>query len=324
MNLFSFSKTSRKISHRKTLEQKDKDLARKKFWERAKENPQLEDQFISKMLGFEIKTPNPIEQHRQEIATKVVKLALEKIENNPELTERFVNTQVEKIVGETPIGFEGEGYQGSAISQALTEIKELDELREELGAGGKGNLLGGLVDSETIKKVIDLIISLKTTGVVTQEPIYIVQVNGQPTKVTESQYRQLEQAGKLTPIATLEMPKEQPEGEKPEEKLPGEISPEPELPAFLSTIALEEYSWMLDLTSLDFVIQLQSDLESELPYAQFLWDFLSKTDCDTIVGYVEPYKDNSQVGSYVEKLLSKEGKIWVEEVINLVKEKTIE
>lgn len=322
MRLFGSRRKSKGTYRRKTDEQiekeqtrREKQWARDKLLEKAKDNPELENQYIAKLMGIEIKPPDPVAEKKEEIKSKIVDKALEKISKDPELAEQFVTRQIEEIVGEsTGKGTEFYGEPGSILRQAIEELEDVEEFRNKIGGKVKGSALGGLVDSETVKEILKTIQALKT-GVIPQERTYVVQINGEPTEVSESQYRQLVQSGQIKPIAALEEAK----GLPPEEKVEP-IKLEPELPEFIST-NLTELAGYLEQEPEDFITQLEYEVQAEIPHSQFLWGFLSNTTYEGIVNLVTPYREHSQVSVYVEKILSEEGKTWLEQVIVLIKEK---
>lgn len=315
-----FGGKRRKTVRKLTPEQEERktELKRKQFLsdeyiQMAKSDSELKRQMVAKEFNLIFPEKDPLKEQKHEINEIITTEALQILKNDPELKQQFGRKRIETIIGEAPILSEGEGYPpGSAIGQVLEEIEEFDALKEKLG-GGKGGGWGDLLKDPAVAiSIVNLIKTLVGQGsAIPQEPTYVVQINGQPKKVTETEYKQLEAQGLIKPIAAIEAPQVPPEEIKKE--------PKPEPPAFLST--MEEFAWMLDLIPEDFVSQLESDIQEGLPQPQLFWNFLSSTDYEKVVELITPYKDNEQVGSYVEKLLSEEGKIWLEEVIKLVREK---
>jgi len=288
------------------------------FSKELSKNPELMQQASikhgAKELGIEFEKSDPIEQQKREIKAKIIERALKKIDENPELAEQFVNTTIEEIIGGGR--GEGQGYgdgegAGSILRQAIEELDDVEEFRERISGKAKGSALGGLVDSETLKEVLRTIQSLRAPGGVPQERIFVVQVNEELREVTETEYKRLIQQGLLRPIAALEAPKE---------KLLSEEPTELELPEFISSNLIELASY-LEQEPEDFIIQLEYEVQSNVPQSQLLWDFLSTVNYEDIVGLATPYKGHSQIGIYVEKILSEEGKVWFEKVIELIKTK---
>ena len=158
-----------------------------------------------------------------------------------------------------------------------------------------------------------------------EEATVIIRVDGKLTRIPESQYEQLLKQGRIQPVGMLEEPKLTPilkEPPKAEEASTFTIEPkpEPELPEFLSQIDLELISGMMDYPPENFVAQLKSEVEQEVTQSALIWGFLSNTTYEEIVKFVTPYKGHSQIGFYVEKVLSEEGKKWTGRVIELMKE----
>lgn len=271
-----------------------------------------------KELGLEFEKESQIEQRKREIESKIVDRAFRKIEENPELAEQFVETQIGKIIGEDH--YEGRYSEdaSSAIRRALDELEDVEEFKKKLGSEGKGSALGGLIDSETVKEIVKLIRAsvLASKGIPSEEfeePTVVVRHEGKLKRIPESQFNQLVEQGRIQPIGVLEAPKPS------KEEAPPEIEPEPELPEFISTY-LETIAGMLELSPEAAVDQLQGEMEAGLEHSQFIWGFLTTATVDGVAQLVGPYRSHSVVGIYVEKLTSDEGKAWLEEVIRLIKE----
>jgi len=141
-----------------------------------------------------------------------------------------------------------------------------------------------------------------------------VSVDGQIRRISESQFKQLEQTGRISPVAAIETAK--PVSEPPKPELP---KTEPEIPEFVLS-NLETLASYLELTPEEFVEELSTMKDAEPTY-QLLWTYLSATTPEAVVKLIEPYSKHSQVGIYVEKLLTDEGKEWVKQVISIIKEK---
>ena len=326
--MFLFNRKKKPIKghyHHKTDDQiereqarKEKSWAREKLLEKAKTNPELENQYISKLMGIEINPPDPAEEHKREIRKIISQEALEEIKRDPELRKEFARSHVEEIIGESHTSREfGDGeFFGSPIAQALQELENLDALKERIG--GKSGPLGGLITAEVISEGLKTIRELK--GKV--ERVYIVQINGKSYEVPESQYQQYLQQGRIAPIAALQEPKAVKIGPPAEPPIsePAISAGEPELPEFFSMVDLGQLAGYLDQPPEEFVIQLETEVSEGITQSQLIWNFLTTTSHDKIVELITPYKNHSQVGVYVERLLS--GKAWLEEVLRLIKERT--
>ena len=294
------------------------------FTKELNKNPELMQKISikhgAKELGIEFETKDPVEEQKLQIRAKIIERALKKIDTDPELAEQFVETQIGEIMGEGKDRggrYEDYGYSepGSTIRQALQELEDVEEFRDRLG-GNKGAGPGGIITESTVTEFIKLVRSMIGKDRV-EEPsgrTYIIQVNGETREVTESQYKQLEAKGLIEPVATVKTLKEPKEEVKPEES----SKVESELPEFFSLLPLDEIVAWIELPPEEFVEQISNN---DVPSYQFLLEYLSKTTYDDIVKIISPYKDNSQVSYYIERLLSEEGKVWLEQVIALIKEK---
>ena len=121
------------------------------------------------------------------------------------------------------------------------------------------------------------------------------------------------QQGKIQPVAGAIAP---PPEAKPEEI----VIDEPKLPEFLNMVDLTLVASYLELSPEEFVAQLEAEVQSEVLQSQLIWNYLTSHDLPTIQSLLAPYRKHAQVGEYVEKILSGE---WLEQVLALIKEKTI-
>lgn len=308
---------------------KEKQLARTKFYELAKHDPELEKTWISKQMGIDINSIDPVEKERRAITTEITKLALEQIKKDPALTKKFVDSQVESIIGGTEEGREdgqlyGEGG-GSIIRQALEELNDVEEFRDRLGVGkGKGGITGILSDPDVVKEIVVTLRSIMMRGGAPppEEKTIIVSVNGEVREVSLSEYKKLLQQGVVKPVAALippekETPEEEPVGEEPLVEEPVDIS------QFLSLVDLDILISKLEYTPEAYVLELQDEKETDAQ-AQFVWGILSKTTLEEAVEKVTPYGANEELAPYIAKLLSEEGKTWLAEVIRIIKELEVE
>ena len=300
-----------------------KEICGEAFRKELEKDPTLMKKVAFKEMGHAelIEDTNPIELKKQEIKTKIIDRALQKIQEDPELAEQFVDTQISEIMGEGRRESKYEGYEspGSAIRQALEELEDVEEFRDRLGIKPReGGLLKSIVTEENVGEFIKLLRGLVVKAPI-EESTVIVRIDGQLKRIPESQFRQLEQAGRITPVAAIEAPKPLP----PTEQLliePTQLeTKEPEVPEFVLN-NLEIFASYLELTSEEFVEELSGLKDTDSTY-QLLWTFLSSTTPEAVIKFIEPYSKHSQVGACVRKLLSEEGKVWLGQVISIIKEK---
>ena len=316
-----WSKQKRTISKRKpkTL----KEVLSDAFRTELGKNPSLMRKVAFKEAGCldMLDDSNPIAARKQEIKTKIIDRALKKIDEDPDLTEQFVDMQIGEIIGGgrgSGVEVLGEGF-GSSISQALQAIEDLEELKGKIGS--KSGPLGGLINADTISEILKTIRSLQGHGIPVGLPerTYIVQLDGQMYEVSESQYKRYVQEGRVKPIAELEAPR----GEKPEGivEVAEPVIVEPELPEFLTTLDLEAIARYIDRLPQEFVDQLRLEIQEGSFQSQLLWSFLSENDLDKVVEIITPYRTHSQIGQYIEKLLLNQD--WLGEVISLIREELV-
>lgn len=278
-----------------------------------------------------LKVDGPVEKQQKKIDEFITKKALEELESGEsELLDDVVREKISTILGSGQKRRgrgESEYYEpGSSISQALEEVESLSELREklqELGmveGGGKGFFKG--ISMKDILEALPFVSAL--TGRGGEPPIrtYLVRIDGENREVTESQYRQLLQEGKIQPIAALESPKPKAPKEEPvEEVLTEEVLAEiPELPEFLQGVDFTIIEGWFEQEPEDFVINLKAEVDSELEQSMLAWGFLTTATYEGIVEKVTPYREHPEVGNLVQRVLSDEGKVWLTRVLELVKE----
>ena len=70
----------------------------------------------------------------------------------------------------------------------------------------------------------------------------------------------------------------------------------------------------------ELVATLKDEAEAGVELAKFLLGFCDTITYDGIVNYLTPYKGSEKWGEIVERILNEEGKVWVEQVMELVKE----
>ena len=302
---------------------KEKQLAREKLLTHVKDNPELERKWISKLMGIEIEPPDPVEAKKKDIKARLVEEAFTQINQDPELRRQYAEKLIGEIVGEIPGEgrYEG-GYEspGSAIMQALEELENVEEFRDRLGIKPReGGILKSIVTEENVNEFIKLLRGLAVKTPI-EESTVVVSVDGQIRRISESQFKQLEQTGRVSPVTAIQSLRvEPPKLEKVEPPKPELPKAEPEIPEFVLS-NLETLASYLELTPEEFVEELSTMKDAEPTY-QLLWTYLSATTPEAVVKLIEPYSKHSQVGIYVEKLLTDEGKEWVKQVISIIKEK---
>lgn len=321
------SQTPPKKRRQETAEQKKErlDLKRKQFLhegylEMAQGDPDIKREMIAKEFNLNIKTIDPTEKKKREIEAKIVDKALEKITSDPELTEKFVDVQVEKIIGganEEPE--DGEG--GSLIRQLIDEKQDWQELEELMGGGGEKSFLKtlvGLLTPESIQAIGNL---LKQGSA---PRTYVVEIAGELKELNEGAYFRFLEQRKGLPAAppTTETPITAPE----------EVS---EFEGEQSTDPVERFLGGIDLgTLVDEALNEDPTVYAQIIYGQvleghdrakLLWELLSKTSYETIVGFLQQNSSNAKYGVHIQKILmSEENLIWLQSLVTAVKEMQVE
>jgi len=346
-----FPKT--KPKHRKKTKTL-KELLSDSLTSAVKKDPDLMRELAFKEGGYSdlLHRDNVVEDQKRQIKSYITSQALEKIKSDPELSERFIEDQVENILydgkpkrSRRELDYD-DGYGvGSSISQALEEVESLSELKdklETLGMGGKDGqgFLSGLKLKDILEAIPHLssVMGSRPAETISQR-IYLVKVNGSNTEVNENEYRTLLQQGRLKPLAELEPPEPQPKlevsrhvdtspetetrVEEPEEPISELESKEQEyleIPVVLRDIDFSMIGLWLEQEPEDFVAQLKDNVSAEDEESKFIWGILTSVPYEDMIDKISPYSTNPEVGSLVKKVMSIEGKIWMEKVIELVKE----
>jgi len=188
----------------------------------------------------------------------------------------------------------------------------------------------------------------------------VLMVDGHPTEVTEDQYRQLEASGKLLPVAQdvktpqienkkaespkMETPKatdmdtsENLESTDEEENYPtsdndravyasdGDNKQLATLPDVVTPEQLIKDA--LEMTKQEpnvLVDFMYGEVNKSTPYSEMIWEMLLTANYDFIANMCRAYTEHPSYGEYVKTLLSKDGRVYVESVLQLVKQKDIE
>ena len=324
-------------------ESKRKIAARNRASELVKGDPEAERAYISDMLGITLKPPDPDLKIKQEIKSLLTAEALATIQSDPGLKKELARRQVDIILGQEAIrpNEDGDGYTtGSPLDQVLSEIDTIDEVRKRLGGGrsGEGGILSAFTDPEVLKAIFGFLSNARGQGSDVQpQQLFVISVDGKPTSVSRSQYDKLLQTGKLQPIAALITEKTEGKGEtkvaSPSEDEDESISPivsngtppapqseYKELPEFLKDTDFSAAEEWLDYKPEEFIPQLKAEVDKGVKEAQLLWGFLTTATYEGIVNMITPYRTNPKVSILIEELLSDEGKVWIESVLQLVKE----
>lgn len=166
-----------------------------------------------------------------------------------------------------------------------------------------------------------------------------MEIDGQPTVVTESEFQKLQMEGRVKPVAASEPPKpDQGSGtdeimpqvtakDKPAEpaqdKVLGELgsssNDEPQLPLIFQLVDLTKLVGYLEQSPAAFVEQLEAQ-KSEDPYTGLIWSYLETVDYGSLTRALVSYQEHRELGPYVRQLLSDEGTKWLSDVITLIKQ----
>jgi len=91
------------------------------------------------------------------------------------------------------------------------------------------------------------------------------------------------------------------------------------LPAeLLQYIDIEMISRYLEETPDVIVNDIEDGVKKSDDTCMFLWGFLASSTVDGVLGLLAPYRDNEQVGGYIQMLLEDDGRDWLSDVILLI------
>lgn len=329
----------------RNAELKRKRFVAESFIDMAKQDPEWRRQMVAEEYKLKLPSKDPAAEQRKEIEALLSGLVVKELKENPELAKKVVDTRIAQLTN--PDNFleyaDGEpSYPGNTIGQVLEEIEDLEELKTRLGSGKGSAWIDAFKDPEVIASLLSSLQSiLRGSTPQAAEPVVMVQVDGVPTTVTQSQLQKLQQEGRVRPVTAIESPKI--DKELPVDKASPEIAAhdkppksdheevevdtsaakvnEPELPSNFDLIDLNKLIGYLDVTTAEAVERLEAEKQREKQYAQTLWVYLEDVEYENLIRELEVYKDHSTVGPYVELLLSDKGKMWISEVLCLVKQR---
>ena len=293
-----------------------KQLLNDAFLKELRTNPQVMRKVAYKEAGYpELSQDEDTEESaKKQIKGTLMQQALSTLKNNPEMMREYANKQLEDLMGarDESEDEDSEYYHGSPIQKFLSEMKELEELKESLGSKN-GSIMSSLLSKEVIVSVLDI---LKNTGKQVPESRYLIIVNGEQRFVTETEYKQLASQGVVRPVVAIDTTPSVPE---PEAETASQIvdltepePDEPKVPEIIETLNLENLMQALDMPPDEVASQLMQD---ELK-GQILISYLNGKDYDTLVKIIMPYKTHSKVGKYATKLLDEGSKEWVVGFLN--------
>jgi hypothetical protein len=256
-------------------------------------DPELKRELALRESGYGDVIKDKSTKQRDEIKSKVTDMALKRIDEDPELAERFTEAEIESIIYGEKSGhrkrydsdnYVGDGGSGSAIGDALAEIENFELLKEKLG--GKGGALGGLINSDVIIEALKLFASRNSQQAPTQRT-FVVQIDGQAKEVDEDKYRELVTQNRIKPVAILteRTSTKSIETEKKIEEHRVSIEDVPETkPKNLETKQVElkiPEVKTLDKVSGTSSYTLQIDSEPELP------EFIQKIKFNEVISYLD-------------------------------------
>ena len=375
MGFFS-RKPKRKSYQRRTplsaKEQQEK-VEQKKAWDgfvkQMEKDPELEKQFIFQKMGISPLTPqDPADAKKMQLRSTLIEEACKLIGEDDDLRREYA----EGMIGELISSKSGRGRSrrdseydlgmmesGSSLSHALEEVENLSELKaklQELGMveGGENEkgFFGGLKLKDLLSvlpQVLPYLVSGQQGSPAQGRPaetMYVVQVNGRQTRVTESQYQKMLQEGSIKPVGELMSPKGPKEQSEQQERqidddgiqvvessrptlpMPNEVDEQhielPPIDFIFQQLSMDSIMNCMDNDPTEFVMTLQIEKENNTEWAQFMWGLLSNVNYEGVLSLVQNYAGDERAAQFIERLYSEEGKAWVEAVIEQIRQTVFE
>lgn len=296
------------------LKLKERQFQHDEYMKMLRESPELKRQAVAEAFHLDLKVLDPTEQRKQEITSKITELALKKIDEDPELAERFAKVEIERIIGAAETFVEGlEGEASSPARQLLEQMEDLDEIKRKFGGGG---LISNLLNPETIQSFFEVLPTLINKNLT--QTRYVIEKGNEVVEMDTAGYKQYleEKARKRLTVAPEEVTRVEEKVEEPKV--------EPEAVKAKETISLNISAWLpyLDEVPEQFVSDMsmlaEGEDEEQAKQAQFVLNLLREKSADEIIELLQPFKENPEFKEAIEKL--EERQYWLEGVINLLSE----
>jgi hypothetical protein len=352
MHIFSFGKKRiKKAKRQPTSEQmsRNAELRRQRYIaesyiEMAKQDPKFRQQMIVDEYKLKLPIKDPVVEQQKEIEALLSALVIKELKDNPELAKRVVDTRIAQLTTQEdsiPHGGDQDYPPDTAVGQVLAEMEDLEELKSRLGGGKSSAWSDILKDPQVVTGLIATFQSIiKGSSPPVTEAVVMVDIDGQPTTVTETEFQRLQMEGRVRPVAAIESTKtsrklgvdkissglttQTATNETFDGKIAGqpetESSDEPQLPLIFQLVGMTKLSGYLKKIPTIVVEQLEKQKLTD-PSVYLLWNYLETVDLGSLTQALVAYENNGELGSYVRQLLSDEGKIWLSEVIELIKQR---
>lgn len=141
MSIFSRGKKTKHKQKSMSPEKKAEKLLNKKYYETLVEDPDALRIAISKKIGYDLPTPNPLATKRKEVQSKFFDNAAALINADPELKDRMTRSLAEQIM-EVKMDDNGKHPEGF-----LDQLSDFEETAGVLGYKKDSNLAGLVVSA---------------------------------------------------------------------------------------------------------------------------------------------------------------------------------
>ena len=332
-------------NEKKKMQYDQDKIAQAAFLEQVKNDPSMKRQLIAKTFGLNLPEVDKAKENRDKIEATINEEALSTIMSDPDLKKRLAEKRVNEIVGAAEEDDKDEnGYEiGDPVSEMMDRLDQDEELKRRLGVrNGEG--LSGLITPEVLTEIIKMIgpalmgmkaqqqqpqiqIGQEPARVTIREKIYVVQVNGENKELSEYDYKQYLAQGAIKPVqiatAVSETPKPEPIKVIEPVAPPVQQLNEAPLPAFLTSPLIDDIGNIMELQPEEVAEYIQSQaIDPTNKSAQIVWEFVKNAEYNVIINSVQNYRTHSKVGSYIQRLMTPEGKIWFEGVVKEVRRRS--
>lgn len=230
---------------------------------------------------------------------RLEELAIQEIENNPELTKKAIRSRVDEMLGN--------GDPSDPVFGMLTTLRSYKALQEEFG-GDNSRKEESLFGPETIIKVLDILPQLLNRQGGSSPRTYVVETPSGILEMDAEGYKKYLEGRQLTAL------QEPTQGQLP---APQDTPPVPPQ----QKISLHISSWLayLDRPPQDFVEDLRTSAEQDGNLeAQVTLAFLQVRTAEQVIAFLEENVDHPELGEAVRSLLSHPD--WIRDVVKMIQE----
>jgi hypothetical protein len=289
-----------------------------------KNDPDLARRMLYVELGHpeEAAKSNPEYRHMLQVEFIITREAIEMILNNPIIKEKVVMAKARQLIQKT---LSSDQNMATDISLVMAMIDELKQSALTQGIPISPQI-DKLVNPSTVREALA---KVETKLTPPAEVRVLADRDGQLEMLTLKQVRQLATQKRLKPVYQVSAkPQVTIDHSKPS------VTTREESASFSKPVSLTEgggskpsptgdakikLSSDLDVSPAEFVHQLRTEARSGVGDAGVLLHFLRSAKYADIEDNLKPYRDNRKLQALVKAIATDNGKLWIGQVIDLVK-----